>query len=66
MHVCRKVHNAKIFQNSALFILMSKGQFVPMITMDSNGMEIVLVILGNLAYPLLPWLIKPSQKEGTV
>lgn len=27
--------------------------------MGINGMEIIPVILGNLVYPLLPWLIKP-------
>lgn len=50
------VHDAKIFQNSALFALINKRVCLKII-MDVNGVTIALIILGDWSYPLLSWLI---------
>ncbi|CAM5083781.1 unnamed protein product [Natator depressus] len=54
-----KVHDTRIFRNSGLFKKLQYGTFFPNHRMNIDDIKRPIVILGDSAYPLLPWLMKP-------
>ena len=54
-----KVHNARVFANSSLYKKAVAGNLLPHWPKVINGTEVPLVILGDPAYPLKTWLMKP-------
>ncbi|XP_064629252.1 uncharacterized protein LOC135488546 [Lineus longissimus] len=53
------VHDARVLGESNLFDLREAGRLFPGVSKNVNGVNLALVILGDPAYPLLPWLMKP-------
>ena len=53
-----KVHDARVLVNSTLYKKMLKKDVLPNWTRQLHGVEIPLLILGDPAYPLLPWFMK--------
>ncbi|CAM5133407.1 unnamed protein product [Natator depressus] len=54
-----KVHDARIFQNTGLFRKLQAGTFLPDQKITVGEVKMPTVILGDSAYPLMPWLMKP-------
>lgn len=51
-----RVHDARVFANSTLYKKGQNGVLLPNWTETISGKDVTLVILGDPAYPLLPWL----------
>jgi len=52
-------HDAIIFQSTSLFSKISNGNFLPAYCKKDGGVDIYPVLLGDSAFPFLPWLMKP-------
>ena len=58
------VHDARILANSDLFAMGEAGTLVPNSVQTMSGVPVPVVILGDPAYPLLPWLMKSYPGVG--
>ena len=60
------VHDARVFSQSSLFNKGKSGTLFPN-WMDKIGdTDVPIVILGDSAYPLLNWLMKPFPHKGAL
>ena len=58
------VHDARIFANSEVFAKGQAGTLVPHSVRVFAGVQVPVIVLGDPAYPLLPWLMKPFVGTG--
>ena len=59
-----RVHDARVFSNSTLYRKGQANELLPNWTESIGGEEVPLVILGDPAYPLLPWVMKAFADNG--
>jgi len=58
------MHNARVVRHSTIFQKAEQGDILTQPTVNVNGHEIGPYLLGDSAYSLSPWLMKPYP-EGT-
>ena len=58
------VHAARVFSNSAIFQQGQSGTLFPDHTKTINNISVPIMILGDPAYPLLKWVMKPLRCNG--
>ena len=61
-----QVHDARVLSNSDLFHQAEMGTLLRNRPRVINGVNVPLIILGDHAYPLLPWLMKPFVHHGSI
>ena len=61
-----QVHDARVFANSSLYQWGQNKTLFPDWTEQIAGRDIPLVLLGDPAYPLLPWLMKAFPNNGSL
>lgn len=59
-----RVHDARVFANSSLYQRGQSGSLFPDWKEQIGETDIPLVLLGDPAYPLLPWLMKAYPNNG--
>ena len=60
-----KVHDARVFANLSLYLKGSNGTLLLNWKHCISGVDILLLILGDPAYPLLPLLMKPYLENAS-
>jgi hypothetical protein len=61
-----RLHDARVFHNSQNFLRGERGDlFDDRFTTISNT-RVTVPVLGDPAYPLLPWLMKPFINSGSL
>ena len=58
-----KVHDARVFVNSSFYKEMVNETLFSNWKRRTNGVDISLLVLGDPAYPALPWLMKPYAEH---
>ncbi|XP_071941481.1 uncharacterized protein [Antedon mediterranea] len=60
-----KVHDARVLGNSFIYERGQWGQLFPRNTSPQiDGVDVPVFIIGDPAYPLMPWLMKPFPERG--
>lgn len=59
-----RVHDARVFKNSPLLEKAQRGTLFPNMNRVINGRDIPVLVLGDPAYPLMNWLMKPFPDNG--
>ena len=61
-----RVHDARVFANSSLYHRGNNKTLFPNWVEKISGTDVPIVLLGDPAYPLLPWLMKAFPDTGNL
>ena len=53
------VHDARVLANSALYLKCNSKEWLQGDSLHVNNTNLSIFLIGDSAYPLLPWLMKP-------
>ena len=60
------VHDARVFANSAIYAQVKAKQILQGDVRKICGQDVPPFLIGDSAYPLLPWLLKPFQEHESL
>ena len=60
------VHDARVLVNSSIYQKCNNGELLDGQTLSFNSTQIPNFLVGDSAYPLLPWLIKPFAQSPSL
>ena len=60
------VHDARLFAHSSLYEKAMVGTLLPASTRQLGGVSIPVFLLGDSAYPLMKWLMKPFPHNSSL
>lgn len=60
------VHDARVLANSSLFRKVTSGEVLQGEQEEIQGQALRTYLIGDSAYPLLPWLIKPFSFSSSL
>lgn len=60
------MHDARVLRNSELFTKAENKDILKEPVITRNGIQIRPLLLGDGAYPLLPWLLKPYPNNAAL
>ena len=60
------IHDARVLRLSGIYNLAERGQICSMPKRNINDVEIPPMLVGDSAYPLRHWLVKPFQDRGNL
>ena len=58
------VHNARVLVHSSFYKKADAGQLLSPVTKKINRVNIPVYVIGDSAYPMLPWLMKPFNQPN--
>ena len=61
-----RVHDTRVLHNSVLFTKGESGDLFHDRTVSVHGTRVPVVVLGDPAYPLRPWLMKSYINNGSL
>lgn len=59
-----RVHDSRVLSLSSLFDHMQANDILPQWTEVFEDVNVPLFLLGDKAYPMLPWIVKPYPDRG--
>ena len=60
------VHDARMFANSLLYCKVTNRQLLQGSSLQYGSHKISILLVGDSAYPIQPWLIKPFAQSSTL
>ena len=60
------MHDARVLVNSSIYQKCNSGELLDEQTLSFNSIQIPNFLVGDSAYPLLPWLIKPFAQSPSL
>lgn len=60
------VHDARVFVHSPIYSQITENDLLPNKPMSVNGVNVPLYLIGDSAYPMHTWLMKPFPQSGVL
>jgi len=58
------VHDARVLAHSTFYRKANAGQLLSSTTKSIGGVSVPVFVIGDSAYPMLPWLMKPFSQPS--